>query len=453
MTNSKLIREVIKECIYEIFVSEKRHKKRKLKKLLLKAKKNSPLYNELYKDINVKGITPDTLSQLPTTNKIFINENYDKWSCDQNITKQDIINYTKEYSNSSKAYLDKYVVDSTSGTTGEKFVIPNEQKEFEHMLTMGALHTWPKKSYIVDLMKSWEPVVYIIPTDGFYASLLVANTYLGLSKSNASKMIDIRLPIDRIVAELNSIKPILIGGYVCSLIMLADEAEKGNLKINPKYMVTIGSVYNSSERKRIESVFGSKTFTSYSCTEGGEIGVECINGHYHIARDVIIESVDDKLMPVKDGEEGKSILITNLWNMTSPFIRYKVSDRCIIHSEACGCGRKSKWIEVFGRERVLIPFKTRKDEDSYLTDISLEKIIYDLDDDRAIHQLIIDKNNIEVRIYSSDEALRLKNFKTIKNQIINMAEGNNIYLSIQLSTANPIYEDSGKLKHILIKKD
>ena len=98
MTNSKLIREVIKECIYEIFVSEKRHKKRKLKKLLLKAKKNSPLYNELYKDINVKGITPDTLSQLPTTNKIFINENYDKWSCDQNITKQDIINYTKDCS-------------------------------------------------------------------------------------------------------------------------------------------------------------------------------------------------------------------------------------------------------------------------------------------------------------------------------------------------------------------
>jgi len=49
-------------------------------------------------------------------------------------------------------------------------------------------------------------------------------------------------------------------------------------------------------------------------------------------------------------EKGK-LLITNLNNLSMPFIRYEIGDALKISNEECSCGRKSLLIkEIIGRE-------------------------------------------------------------------------------------------------------
>lgn len=450
MNSGELIKSVLKEVPNCIFTSEKTYKKRKLKMLLKKANEESLLYRNLYKDVDIEKITPETIDKLPAISKTNLLEDYDNWVCDRDVKKAELKKFSSVAENINNLYLDKYVVASTSGTTGEKLYVPTEAKEFNHMMTLGALYTWPKKSYALDILKSKRPIVYLIPTDGFYTSLMISNTYLGFSKNKGSAIIDFRTPTEELVKRINEINPILIGGYANSLLILADEVEKGRLKVDTKYVVPIGSVYNREAREKVARAFNCKTFTSYSCTEGGEIGCECVNGHYHISRDVLIEAVDDDLNPVKDGEESKSILITNLWNTSSPFIRYRINDRCTIHGEPCGCGRKSKWIEVKGRDMVKVSFTDKSGQKIQMSDSEFEIVLYELNDGYVGIQIIIDGDTVDVRKNGEKEFENTETGRIIKEKLDKIFETNNLNLKVIFSGEDPKVEESGKMKPIYI---
>lgn len=453
MDRGRLIRLMLKGVADKALTSEKAYKKKKLNKMLKHAKENSRFYQDLYRDIDIDKITPDNITELPTVTKSMLLERYDDWICDSNVHKDEVVKFASDLNNLDKFFLDRYVVDSTSGTTGEKLKVLNSKDDFEYMMAMGAVYTWPKKSYAFDILKSGRPIVYVIPTDGFYASVMIAGTYLGLSKSSKSEIIDFRVPIDEIVEKINSINPILIGGYASSLLILADEADAGRLNIDVKYIVPIGTAYSKDARERIREAFNCETFTSYSCTEGGEVGCECVNGHYHIAYDVIVEAADENMVPVEDGIESDCLLITNLWNKAAPFIRYQLNDRCIIHSEPCGCGCKRKWIEVIGREVMRIPFKSKEgNRIIQLTDFTFELMLNDICSGLADHQLVIDNGRIEIRLRMADEAKKLDKFNKIKDRIDHIAELNCIEIITVLSDIEPVIEPSGKFRRIIVNQ-
>lgn len=451
MNSIKLYITALKSNFDKAFQSTAQYKKRKLKKLLVQTIKSSDFYNELYRDIDISQITPDNISNLPPITKAQIIDNYNDVVCDSSIHKEDVVKFASDIDNLNKLFLNKYVIDTTSGTTGEKLKVINEIHEFEYMMANGIVYTWPKKWYAADIVLSFRPVVYLLPTDGFYASLMIANTYLGLSMNKKSEIIDFRLPINELVDKLNKINPILIGGYVSMFLTLADEAVEKRLNISPKYMVSIGTVYSDKDRAKITNTFNCKTFTSYSCTETGEIASECSEGHFHIVPDVIVEAADDIMCPVEDGTESNCILVTNLWNTTMPLIRYRINDRCIIHSEQCKCGRKEKWIEVIGREVLRVPFIDNAGKIIYLNDLMFEAILNEYCDGFANHQLVIKENNIEVRISDKDQSVQHKQFNRIKKHINALANKYNITLNIYLSDEAPQIEDSGKIKRYILK--
>lgn len=452
MNSNQLFRQVVRRILTTKFVPRDRFQKRRLRRLLKQAKKNSPFYRELYKDIDLSQITPYNIAELPAVTKSQLIENYDDWVCDADIHKEDVIEYASNVQNIGRLYLDKYYITSTSGSTGEKLKVINEQKDFIEMLAMGAIDTWPKLSYSIDIAKSHRPVVYIAPTDGFYASVLVSRAYMNLSDNFNSEIIDFRVPIDELVLRLNQINPILIGGYVSTFLILADEAKAGRLNINVKYMVSIGTAYSEEDRQRVKEAFDCETFTSYSCTEVGEIGCECIYGHYHLAKGVIVEPVDDNLNVIEDGKESSGVLVTNLWNRSMPFIRYLLNDRCIVHNEQCKCGCKTKWIEVIGREVIRVYFLNDDNKVIQMTDFMFEAILNDICSGKADHQMIIDGNTIEMRFNIKNDFIKFSQFKRIRSRIQELANVNDLSLDVVLSDALPIVDNSGKTKRIIIRQ-
>ena len=453
MATNKLLLNIAKQ-LSTLAVSRETYQKQKLKQLLKYVNKHSNYYKELYRDIDLNKITPFNISILPPVVKAQILENYDDFVCDPEIKKDDVIKFASDLNNLDSLYLGKYVIDSTSGTTGEKLKVISHIDDFYNMMSMGAIYTWPKFSYLKDIYTSNRPVVYIAPTDGYYASTLLSKSYLSLSKNTSSEIIDFRTPVEELVDKLNTINPILIGGYVSTFLVLADEAAAGRLNIDVKYMVAIGTAYPKKDRNRVEDVFNCKTFTHYSCTEAGEIGHECEYGHYHLTKDVIVEPIDDNFNLVPDGQESTSILVTNLQNKIMPFIRYRLNDRCILHSEPCKCGCKDKWIEVMGREMMRVDFVNNDGNKVQLTDLMFELILNDACCRNADHQLIIYKDNtFELRFNIQNDFIKFRQFSEIKQRLDELSNKNNMKIKVILSDELPIIEDSGKVKRIIVKSD
>ena len=447
-----LFRNVVK-LLPTLLVSREKYQKKKLKQLLNYVSKNSPYYKELYRDYDLKSITPFNISILPPITKAQILQNYDQVVCDRAIKKNDVINFTDDLNNLDKLYLDKYIIDSTSGTTGEKLKVINSWPDFSEMMAMSAIYTWPKLSYAKDIYLSKRPVVYLVATDGYYASTLLSKTYLEFSKNYQSEIIDFRTPIEELVDKLNTINPILIGGYVSTFLTLAEEANAGRLKIDVKYMVGIGTNYTNYSRNFVKNAFNCKTFTSYSCTEGGEIGCECEYQHFHLSKNVIVEAANDLLQPIEDGKQSDCLLITNLWNKTMPFIRYRLNDRCIIHNEPCKCGCKDKWIEVIGREATRVDFINNQGKTVQFTDFMFELILNDVCQGGADHQLIINDDNIELRFNIQNDFVKFRQFNEIKRRLLELSNKNNLDMKIVLSNELPVVEVTGKVKRILINKE
>jgi phenylacetate-CoA ligase len=101
-------------------------------------------------------------------------------------------------------------------------------------------------------------------------------------------------------------------------------------------------------RRRIQEVFGAKTFDHVGMTEMGAYGFECATqSGLHINEDEFIaEMIDPKTLdPVAEGQKGELVL-TNLGRVGMPLIRYRTGDLGVISREPCACGRT--WARLIG---------------------------------------------------------------------------------------------------------
>ena len=92
---------------------------KRLRELVSYVKENSPYFAELYK--NVDENTP--LSEMPVTNKKEMMANFDKWLIDSSITTAKVENFMSDVSNVGTKLDGKYLVYTTSGSTGNPCII------------------------------------------------------------------------------------------------------------------------------------------------------------------------------------------------------------------------------------------------------------------------------------------------------------------------------------------
>lgn len=319
-------------------------RKQRLNRLVAWAKENSPYYGELYKDI-----TEDfNLLDLPPVNKIELMKNWDRWVADKDITLDDVNKFMENPDNIGRKLNGKYLVFTTSGSTGNPLVTINDRMTNNVMSGVNLLRAFARKKDMGRFIKKGGKTIGVFATEGFYLSNSSVRARL-LSmpwKRGKIGVTSALQPISQIVNELNAFQPSMLGGYPACLEMLIEEQESGRLHIAPVIIMTGGEHLTEELRDRLGETFGCYVQTSYACTEGGTIACECEEKHFHINDDwVIIEPVDRNNEPVPYGVRSDKILITNLFNYSQPFIRYEVTDRIIMHNEPCPCKNPSPWLE------------------------------------------------------------------------------------------------------------
>jgi len=140
---------------------------------------------------------------------------------------------------------------------------------------------------------------------------------------------------------LNRRPPVSFEGYTTAIYNLAEFVDRRGLEVpTPRVVVVGGSTLHPHMREKIEAVFRAPVFDHYGSHEVGVTAAECDrhNGLHVFGETSFAELVDRNGRPTPVGELGE-LVVTQLWEYTMPFIRYRTGDQAVMSGRACDCGR------------------------------------------------------------------------------------------------------------------
>ena len=249
----------------------------------------------------------NSLEDFPIVNKNVIRDNF-----------KDFI--------SNKIELKKCVKVSTSGSTGAPFAIyQNEDKVNKNIadnIFFSSKSNYEVGSYLI-YIKIWSAKMSYKMRISFIKKNMYPCSVFNLSN----------VEIDNLIGRLNKIKTdICFIGYASALEKICkhlDELNENPVKFKIKSLITISESLNSYTREAAKKHFGVFPLSRYSNNENGIIAQQ-IRSDYSRFRindsSYVIEIFDlneDKKLGF--GESGR-IIVTDLYNLATPMIRYDTGD-------------------------------------------------------------------------------------------------------------------------------
>ncbi len=443
-----LISALVSGRKYSKMTSAEREKLRNIRisELVTHSKKFSPYYADLYKNVKDEF----SLTDLPPVNKRDLMAHWDEWICDRAVSLADVEHFMEDSNNIGRWLNGKYLVFTTSGSTGNPLVCLNDQNVKNVSDAVSILRAYARSEDLKAFIRSGGKSAGVFADNGFYLGNSSIRTRLQKMpwKKRQMTIVDALLPIDCIVEQLNAFQPAMLGGYPSNLELLIKEQKNGRLHISPIIVMTGGEYLSDDLRRRLSETFGCYVQTSYACTEAGNVACECRKQHFHINDDwVLIEPVDAENNPVPPGQLSDKILLTNLANYTQPFIRYEVTDRVILHNERCGCGNSSPWLELEGRTDDTLTFKNGMQ----IAPLPLYAVMKEIHEMERFQLIQVEQNHLELRLIAAEKQIA---FEKAKNSVERYLRRNGISAQITLSEKLPeVHPSSGKFRHIVGKQE
>ena len=425
--------------------------RQRLERLVSNACRNSPFYSRLYGPIGAHF----SLQDLPVTDKRTLMSNFDDWVTDRTVTRSAIEAFMRDPDHIGRKFLGKYLVFTTSGSTGEPLIALCDPTSNNMMGAINATRAFARKEDLAAFFLRGGKTIGVFAENGFYLSNgSVRARQLAMPwKKHQIAVTSALLPTSEIVDRLNAFQPAMLGGYPSNLELLIDEQRAGRLHIAPVIIMTGGEHLSDALRKQLSDAFGCYVQTSYSCTEGGPIACECRAQHFHINDDwLIIEPVDAQNRPVEPGQRADKLLLTNLYNDTQPFIRYEVTDRVTLHAEPCPCGNPSPWLTLEGRTDDVLTLGNGA-QAVKIAPLALYATLKQAHSLRRFQLVQISDSRLELRIAPLDGVAVEDAFAEAKNALQVFLQAHSLSdVVIQFSEKPPMQDASGKFKHIVSRR-
>lgn len=279
----------------------------------------------------------------------------DETFTDPALTKAGLLGFVHGGAAPGTLYLDRYLVATTSGTTGHVGLFLDDvtgwsrqravvfARMFQGMLTAEGFAMLARRRY---------RLAFVIASGGHWLTSILAGRMPTLGRAFAdSRIVPVDAPLPKVVADLNGFQPLLLHSYPTFLEVLCAEANKGALRIDPE-IVSAGSEPTSIAcREAVRAAFPrARLVETYAATECLAMATSCPHGRLHVNEDAcILEPVDDRLVPVPPGHEAARVLVTNLSNVVQPLVRYELTDSVTVDEAPCPCGSPFPRIDVRGR--------------------------------------------------------------------------------------------------------
>lgn len=300
----------------------KQIQEKELRRLLSYVWEHSDFYRRTFTDA---GITKEQLSVLPlsafpTVSKRVLMEHFDELITVSDVRQEELRKFDTAENMDRRTFRNYHVVHS-SGSTGKPGYFIYDEGAWNRMLLgiiRGAMWGMSMPQIIKLLMKR-PRVVYIAATDGRYGGAMAVGD--GIDGVGAEQMyIDINTPLSQWVESIQAFQPNMIIGYPSAIKILAELAERGEVKMDVVRVISCGEPLNAGMRRFLEKTFQADVINIYGASESLALGVET-------GRENGLLLFDD--LNVIEAEEGRMFL-TCLYNYAQPLIRYEITDHLIL---------------------------------------------------------------------------------------------------------------------------
>ncbi len=316
---------------------------KKLRQALAYVNEKSAFYKELFAKHNILIEQIDSLeklSLLPVTEKEDLQQRNWDFLC---VDKSRIIEYT-----------------ATSGTLGKPVTIALTEHDLERL----AYNEYASFQFAGGSSADTYQLMLTLDRQ-FMAGMAY---YSGIRKMSAGMIrVGPGVPAMQwdIIQRLQPTALVAVPSFIIRLIDFANENGIDVNKTSVKKAICIGENLRNDDfslntlGKKITDNWNIKLYSTYAGTEMQTAFTECSEGKGgHLNPElVIVELLDEKNMPVANGEPGE-VTITTLDVEGMPLIRYKTGDICRCFNEPCSCGRNTLRLSpVIGRKKQMIKFK------------------------------------------------------------------------------------------------
>jgi phenylacetate-CoA ligase len=295
--------------------------------MLRHAVEHSPFHRRRLAGIGLSAIGPGDLSALPVMTKPEMMDALDDVFTDRRLRSRDVEAALAVTGAQPVPILDDYVALASGGCSGRRglfvFDRPAMTSFFSAVVRLPfADPSAPAVGLPDGIRIAMVAAPSAVHATGFAAALTSSDGWPG-----RFELVPATLPLTQIVERLNAMQPPVLGGYASMLTRLAHEARAGRLRITPALVSPTSETLLPEMRAVISAAFGAPVVDGFACTEGLAGKAAPGDDAFVFNTDMcIVELVDAANRPVAPGVPSAKVLVTNLYNLAQPLIRYELND-------------------------------------------------------------------------------------------------------------------------------
>jgi phenylacetate-CoA ligase len=296
----------------------------KLRGLVKHAHSTVPLYKEL---MDEKGVEASDIRQLEDIKRLPI------------VTKKDFREGFPERCTSKAVLRDDWILDSTSGSTGNPFQFIKDRTSTDYTLANTFRnYTWTNIKIGNRMLFLW----------GYHKTAVAGRILDSMMRRKYLSAFDVESNYRDYYRQIKNWRPYLIEAYSSSLTRFAKLlSQHGLTDVHVPAVISGAETLYPDNRRLMEEVLHTQVFNRYGSRELSPVAHEC---DHHTGLHVNGESyIVETLKENKSDEYGK-LIVTSLVNFTMPFIRYDTEDYATQSTRRCTCGRNFQMLaSVDGR--------------------------------------------------------------------------------------------------------
>ena len=160
-------------------------------------------------------------------------EHWDDWVTDRCVTLDQIIDFMRNKDNIGRKWQKKYMVVTTSGSTGDPLVMLCNDTASHVLGAISAGRSYARKEDLRAFIRKGGKSMGVYADSGFYLGNSTIRSKLLMMpwKKHQFGLSSALYPTEQIVEQLNRFQPAMLGGYPSNLELLIDEQTSGRLHI------------------------------------------------------------------------------------------------------------------------------------------------------------------------------------------------------------------------------
>lgn len=419
------------------------------------ARAHSPWYQRFYAGLPERVTDP---AVLPVTDKRQLMAHFDDWVTDPAVTLAGARAFADDPSLVGARFLDRYLLTTTSGTTGAVGIFLAD----DHTLAVaGALvargilgRNLFTPATVARILARGGRSVKIGGTGGHFAMAAAeaAQQRRSPRRRRTVRLLSVQTPLPELVARIDAFRPAIIECYASTGLLLAAEREAGRLHADPVVVSLSGEGLSAPEYERVRRAFpAARIHNLYGCNEAVALSFSCPENWLHIHEDwVLFEPVDEHHRPTPPGQPSHTVLLSTLYRREQPILRYDLGDSVLRRPDPCPCGSPFMAVRVQGRAAAVLRFATAGGAAGALVPLAVETAV-ERTTGIALYQVAqTAPDTLRVRLRTTDDADPPRVRGAVRAELDRLLADHGLAgVTVEVTDQPPVQTAGGKYPHVI----